>query len=138
MFEDVGEKIKVSAIIVFIVFMVGALAGAIVVWVQEWMDARAIVGLGVLAGGAAVSFFFALLVRGFGIIVSHYERAENEYKYRTTPHSSNSYNGSLFKNMNNNLAPKGSVVSGEWKCPKCGRVNQNYVGTCGCGEIKPK
>ena len=24
----------------------------------------------------------------------------------------------------------------EWKCPKCGRVNQNYVGTCGCGELK--
>ena len=25
----------------------------------------------------------------------------------------------------------------EWKCPKCGKINQNYVGTCGCGEIKP-
>ena len=26
----------------------------------------------------------------------------------------------------------------EWKCPKCGKINQNYVGTCGCGELKPK
>ena len=26
----------------------------------------------------------------------------------------------------------------EWKCPKCGKINQNYVGTCGCGEGKPK
>lgn len=25
----------------------------------------------------------------------------------------------------------------EWKCPKCGRINQNYVGTCGCGTRKP-
>ncbi len=25
----------------------------------------------------------------------------------------------------------------EWKCPNCGRVNQNYVGTCGCGTKKP-
>ena len=25
----------------------------------------------------------------------------------------------------------------EWKCPKCGKINQNYVGTCGCGEAKP-
>lgn len=25
-----------------------------------------------------------------------------------------------------------------WTCPKCGKVNQNYVGTCGCGEAKPK
>ena len=25
----------------------------------------------------------------------------------------------------------------EWKCPSCGKINQNYVGTCGCGEKKP-
>lgn len=23
--------------------------------------------------------------------------------------------------------------SGEWKCNKCGKINPNYVGTCGCG-----
>ncbi len=26
----------------------------------------------------------------------------------------------------------------EWKCPNCGRTNRNYVGTCGCGEEKPR
>lgn len=26
----------------------------------------------------------------------------------------------------------------EWKSPKCGRINQNYTGTCGCGEPKPE
>ena len=25
----------------------------------------------------------------------------------------------------------------EWKCPSCGKINQNYVGTCGCGAAKP-
>lgn len=25
----------------------------------------------------------------------------------------------------------------EWKCPKCGKTNSNYIGTCGCGETKP-
>ena len=25
----------------------------------------------------------------------------------------------------------------EWKCPECGKINQNYVGTCGCGAAKP-
>lgn len=25
-----------------------------------------------------------------------------------------------------------------WKCPSCGRINQNYVGTCGCGVNKPE
>ena len=24
-----------------------------------------------------------------------------------------------------------------WTCPNCGKVMPNYVGTCGCGEIKP-
>ncbi len=27
---------------------------------------------------------------------------------------------------------------GEWTCPKCGKINQNYVGTCGCGQVKPR
>lgn len=26
----------------------------------------------------------------------------------------------------------------EWQCPACGIVNKNFVGTCGCGEVKPK
>ena len=29
------------------------------------------------------------------------------------------------------------VAANEWKCPKCGVINQNYVGTCGCGAQKP-
>ena len=24
-----------------------------------------------------------------------------------------------------------------WTCPNCGKIMPNYVGTCGCGEIKP-
>lgn len=26
---------------------------------------------------------------------------------------------------------------GQWYCPNCGRPNQDYVGTCGCGTKKP-
>lgn len=26
----------------------------------------------------------------------------------------------------------------EWKCMQCGVTNKVYVGTCGCGEVKPK
>lgn len=27
--------------------------------------------------------------------------------------------------------------STQWKCSACGKINENYVGTCGCGEEKP-
>ncbi len=28
--------------------------------------------------------------------------------------------------------------SDEWVCKNCGKINKNYVGSCGCGEVKPK
>lgn len=39
-----------------------------------------------------------------------------------------------------NLSPtsKTTVSSDSWKCPKCGIVNSNAVGTCACGTTKPK
>ncbi len=33
--------------------------------------------------------------------------------------------------------PERVPTENEWKCPRCGKINQNYVGTCGCGEGKP-
>lgn len=33
-------------------------------------------------------------------------------------------------------APENSVTN-EWVCPKCGKHNADYVGTCGCGTVKP-
>jgi len=33
--------------------------------------------------------------------------------------------------------PEREPLAHEWKCPNCGKINQNYVGTCGCGEAKP-
>lgn len=32
----------------------------------------------------------------------------------------------------------GSNVNNEKFCPNCGKINQNYVGSCGCGTPKPK
>lgn len=33
--------------------------------------------------------------------------------------------------------PEKPVGDNEWRCPSCGKINQKYVGTCGCGERKP-
>ncbi len=47
----------------------------------------------------------------------------------------------IFKNISESAAqsPVKKITqpaSDEWKCPSCGRINKNYVGTCGCGQRK--
>lgn len=52
------------------------------------------------------------------------------------------------KTMNNTNSNTGGGVTStssmvnssgnEWRCPNCGKVNQSYIGTCGCGEEKPE
>lgn len=34
-------------------------------------------------------------------------------------------------------APTASKAD-EWRCPNCGLIHKNYVGTCGCGTARPK
>lgn len=33
--------------------------------------------------------------------------------------------------------PQEEDMTNKWRCPNCGKINLNYVGTCGCGETKP-
>ena len=42
------------------------------------------------------------------------------------------------KKVDKNAKPEREPGANEWKCPNCGKINQNYVGTCGCGAAKPK
>lgn len=37
--------------------------------------------------------------------------------------------------LNHQTAPV--VSTNIWTCPKCGKINYNYVTTCSCGEPKP-
>ncbi len=50
-------------------------------------------------------------------------------------------NTSSYQNVNDNNSKNNKseekADSSSWKCPICGKVNQNYVGTCGCGTTKP-
>lgn len=57
------------------------------------------------------------------------------YSPETNTYTANTYTPPIFKDSN---TPTSTPSAGEWKCPKCGKINQNYIGTCGCGEVKPK
>ena len=71
---------------------------------------------------------FVLIFYGIGTILEHLEdlkameRAKSE-KVKI-----------LKKDFNENRTPSHN----EWKCPNCGKINQNYVGSGGCGTPKPK
>lgn len=41
------------------------------------------------------------------------------------------------RDENKKAATSRVLSANEWKCPQCGKINQNYVGTCGCGTMKP-
>lgn len=83
----------------------------------------------------AIGFFFLWLSSALRKLENIEKALCNENPKSTVP--VNTYNSALFKNSGTESAPKGQPSSGEWKCSKCGKVNQNYVGTCGCGEVKP-
>lgn len=84
----------------------------------------------------AVGFFFFWLSSALKKL-ENIEKALNNDNTKTTA-PADTYNSALFKKSEDSQAPKGQPAADEWKCPKCDKVNQNYVGTCGCGEIKPK
>lgn len=95
--------------------------------------------------------FFDLLALFFGWLASVLEKLENIERsicgkndsHTNVNTSANGYFQSAVSNIHtavDNIQSKlkKEPSENEWKCPKCGRINQNYVGTCGCGEVKPK
>lgn len=119
------------ALVVSIVFVVAGLIGGIAA-ASSGLEAGGFFGVFissiVVAAASYLSFFVtALLLEALGNIVYNTHVSANVALY-------------TYKNEAKNTSPsKQSSVAGkgEWKCPKCGNIHQNYVGSCGCGESKP-
>lgn len=58
-------------------------------------------------------------------------------KMKTINTNTTPSNGTFETSTPTNPAPT-HISENEWKCPSCGKVNQNYTGTCGCGQQKPR
>ncbi len=84
---------------------------------------------------------FDLLALFFGWLASVLEKLENiersicaENSTINTTKPLNDYIQTAVNGIHSKLEKE--PAENEWKCPKCGSINQNYVGTCGCGEEK--
>ncbi len=128
MFENVGQKIKTIAKFIWIVGAIYAAYCFFVFW-DEGEPFEAVVNL-ILT--PIVSFVVSMCMYGFGELVERAER-ENETseqiaieKYRL-PIASGTETEQAYEAM-----PK----AGQWKCSSCGKINANYVGTCGCGQVR--
>lgn len=78
-----------------------------------------------------------IFIFGIAIALEYLE----DIKAQLSAIDTNKANAPLFKNISQSAAqtPIKKVAqpeSDEWKCPVCGRINKNYVGTCACGIQK--
>ena len=72
------------------------------------------------------AFLYAIIYFGIGMILD-----KNNEMIDTL---------NILKNNGDNPKPTTNEIlkpkANEWKCKSCGRINHNYVGTCGCGMTK--
>ncbi len=103
------------------------------------------VGLLILVVGSLLCWLSYLLIYAFGELVDKVCLIEQKLTGTESPSSNqNEPNNKSFSKLSsitplassNNQSTK-QAAPNEWKCPACGVINQNYVGTCGCGQTKP-
>ena len=68
MFENIGEKIKIFAIILTVLGVLGSFIGMIAAWVE---GEEFLLGLGILVGGVISSYIFSCFIYAFGELVDN-------------------------------------------------------------------
>lgn len=131
MFENVGGKLKSISVVLFWIEAIAALVTGIVVWYISY-DLGFLWFLLIAVGGIATAYFSALVMYAIGESAENSTLILQEMKKSET---NSSKVESIFKDTNTKNNALNNTNS--WKCTSCGRVNANYVGTCGCGTRKP-
>ena len=131
--------LKTYNVVLLIINSISVFVGAIIVWAAEeefWP------GFGVLVGGAIYIIFIYVLL---GTIAETGEKAEvietllkerGSSKDDGSSETGNSSYISKLTGINNSNSSNVRPGANEWKCRFCGRINNNYTGTCACGHSK--
>lgn len=89
-----------------------------------------------LAGFISIAII-CIFIFGIAFALEYLEDIKSQL---STTGTNNPNTTPIFKNINepaqNPIKKVAQPESDEWKCPSCGRINKNYVGTCGCGQRK--
>ena len=119
MFENIGGKLKILAVVEVILGVLGSVICGLSAIVNEMV----LTGIIIMVVGGVSSWMGSWMAYGIG------EAVENSEAILRRLRQSESV-------QNPACAPKTAPkVAGpdEWKC-ECGRVNKNYVTTCPCGK----
>ncbi len=166
MFRNVGKSIKTIAIVFCIVDMISSIITGIVLMAED-DDYIALGLLIIFLGtflawvGALFIYGFGQLVQNSDIIANKidphtyirnnpqeisqvpiYYTNNHTYQNTNVAHTqytpTSTYTPSAQQSPSNSTPPKPQEVPiGGWKCPSCGAAHAHYVGTCGCGQVKP-
>ena len=155
MYGQIGKKIKTLAEVVAIIgIIINILLGIILAVVVHSFLLFLLISI----IGSLLCWISGFFVYGFGelidktsAIAQHMGASPEESYHQYTGYTTNTLLFSRQQNSNDNeqtikkpdtaksipIQPDRQAGANEWKCPTCGKINQNYVGTCGCGTLKP-
>lgn len=68
------------------------------------------------------------------ILFSQSEILENQEHIKHALYETDAHVNTLVKE--NKIKNSTECLNNGWKCPRCGRINEEYIGTCGCGYSK--
>ena len=144
MFEDSGYKLEIAAKILFVLGIISSIVLAIVFGKDRWGDFNFWWFLLIVGSGSVSSYLSCLVMVAIG---QAQQDAEINHQYLATLVSSyerQSANSAVSKSdmptsyTKQNTSTSNSASSKTWTCPKCGKLNGMVIGTCSCGESRPR
>jgi hypothetical protein len=134
--NTIGKKLKNMAIFSGVVgAMASIVAGVTAIAFGATGGGGLMIALGFVGMilGSIFSFVFSFPLYGYGVLINNtFIIAENTQGLTKKEETKTD-----IKEEKSKRAPMTrKVEADEWRCPRCGVINKNCVGTCGCGQLK--